>query len=157
MKYIFIILGLVGLLLVAGCSTSGGTSTPTDSVAATPTAPTVATDAYPAHPTPTPQEGEYPAPAAPAATVEPTAYPSDMEVWVLRPLGQQCAEPESYEYEDLGAAVDALEQADVEVLSSEEVIRPVCQACDCSTSEHFRVQIRAQDLAVVQSMGWIQE
>jgi hypothetical protein len=76
---------------------------------------------------------------------------------MLRPLGQQCEDPATFEYEDVDEATTALEDAGVEVLGSEAVSLAVCTACNCPTSEHFRVQIRARDLGIAQDLGWIRE
>lgn len=162
MRHMYFMLSIIGMLALAACGPqSGGETAVPDSVEATSTPPpsTTSTEAYPAMPTmtaTTPAEN-YPAPETPEATVEPTAYPAEKEVWILRPFGQQCEDPETFAYEDLNAAVEALEQAGVEVLASEMVTIPVCQSCDCPTSEHFRVQIRAEALETTQSMGWVQE
>lgn len=157
MRFFYIMLTVLTLLLLAGCG-PGAAGTPTVAPdGASPTAPLISTEAYPARPTPTPFPEGYPDPASLEPTPEPTGYPADMEVWIVRPLGQQCVDPSTYEFEDLEAAVQSLTEADVEVLSSEEVTKPVCEACDCSTSEHYRVQIRAEDLSIAQSMGWFQE
>lgn len=157
MRLLYIMLAIFGLLSLGACGASVGETPTLESGEATATAPVISTDAYPAQPTPTAIPEDYPAPVTPEATAEPTAYPADKEVWIVRPLGQQCVDPSTYEYADLEAAVASLTEADVEVLASEEVTRPVCEACDCSTSEHFRVQIRAEDLALTQSMGWFEE
>ena len=158
MKRFYAALSLCGVLFLAACGGNTGTLPPTPP-GGTATAPLPATGGYPAQPTPTPlpPEGDYPAPAEPEPTEAPTAYPADKEVWILRPLGQQCADPQAYEFADLEAAVQALEQNGVEVLNSEVVNLPVCQACDCPTSEHFRAQIRAEDLAAAEDAGWFLE
>lgn len=157
MRPVYIMLIIFGVVALSACGASGADTPTPESGDPTVTAPVISTDAYPAQPTPTPVPDNYPAPTTPEATAEPTAYPADKEVWIVRPLGQQCVDPSTYEYADLEAAVASLTEADVEVVASEEVTKPVCQACDCSTSEHFRVQIRAEDLALAQSMGWFQE
>ena len=146
------IIVLTTLLALAAC-----TSAPEDNLTPSPvgdddptaTVPLPATEAYPAMPT---VDAEYPAPVA-----LPTAYPADMELWMVRPLGEQCVDPETYTYAHLDEAVEALEDAGVDVLAAEETARPVCAACDCPTSEHFRVRIRAQDLAVAEDLGWFRE
>lgn len=162
MRRMTVMLAAIAVLFLAGCG-PGTVETPESEAGdATATAPAPGAESYPSQPTPTPvQQEAYPdpdaAPATPQATTEPTAYPSDQEVWIIRPLGQQCVDASTYEYADLDAAVEALEAAGVEVLAAEETVRPVCQSCDCSTSEHFRVQIVAGDLATVQNLGWFQE
>ena len=152
---IYVLLGIVLLAALVACNGSDGDGTQQPpSGDATPTAPIPSTDGYPAQPTATSLPEDYPAPTPQAP---PTEYPADMEVWLLRPLGEQCVDPESYEFADLDAAVTALEEAGVEVLASEVVEMSVCESCDCPTSEHFRVQIRAEDLGLAQGMGWTEE
>lgn len=162
MKRIESMLIIVLILLVAlgACRSTiddSPTPLPNGGGEATATAPQTATDAYPSLPTPTPSGADYPAPAIPPTVAPPTAYPADMELWMLRPMGQQCVDAETYAYEDVDEAVEALEEAGVDVLAAEEMSRPVCAGCDCPTSEHFRVQIRAQDLVVAEDLGWFQE
>jgi hypothetical protein len=103
-------------------------------------------DAYPLQPTP--------APAQPDA-----AYPgtNGETMWIVRPLGQQCVDLSTYTYPDLSTAVAALTTAGITVLSSEEVALMVCEACDCPTSEHFRVLINSSDFAAAQTLGWMAE
>ena len=156
-KDIFIVMGIVLMAVLVACNgTDGDGTAEPPSGDATATAPIPSTDGYPAQPTPTATSlpEDYP---APTPVPPPTEYPADMEVWLLRPLGEQCVDPESYEFADLDAAVGALEEEGVEVLASEVIQLSVCEACDCPTSEHFRVQIRAADLGVAQSLGWMQE
>lgn len=147
------------LFMLAACSggpqpdpTATSPSAPTEPAGA---APTDTPQGYPAAPAPTEAPGDYP--AAPTQAAAPNGYPADMPVWVLLPLGEQCVDPETYEYADLQAAVGALEDVGVEVMASETVELGVCEACDCPTSEHFRVQIQAQDLAGAESLGWSRE
>lgn len=110
-------------------------------------------EAYPPQPTPAPAaEDEYPAPAAP-----PTAYPADMRIWVLRPLGLQCEESEENQFASVDEAVASLSDAGIEVFESETVGLMVCEACGCPTSEHYRVQILRSDLLNAQMLGWSQE
>ena len=155
MKSIYVLLGLISLVALVACSGNVGVGTPQPpSGGATATAPVLSTDAYPPQPTATPLPEDYPAPSPQAP---PTDYPADMQVWLLRPMGQQCVDPATYEFANLDAAIEALEEAGIEVLASEAVELSVCESCDCPTSEHFRVQIGAEDLAVAQSMGWFQE
>ena len=143
-KHILVLLGLLLGLVACG----GDVETPAPDV----TEPT----AYPgpARPTVTSIPEGYPAPTEPAL---PEAYPAGATVWVLRPLGEQCVDPETYEYAEVDEAVAALEAAGVEVVASETVSLVVCEACDCPTSEHFRAQIAAEDLATAETLGWYRE
>lgn len=152
---------IVVLLLALGACRSAPDDTlaplPTDGPESTASAPRAATEAYPSRPTATPRDADYPAPAAPPTLAPATAYPDDSTFWILRPLGQQCEGPATFDYENIDEATMALEDAGVEVLASEAVSMAVCTACNCPTSEHFRVQIRARDLGVTQDLGWIRE
>lgn len=160
MKRMDIVLLLCLLMLLGACqSAPQETATPPagdDIEDSTPASPPTG-EAYPAQPSPTPRDADYPAPEPPATQGPPTAYPPDMALWIIRPLGEQCADPASYAYQNIDEAATALEEAGVEVLETAEVTLAVCTACDCPTSEHFRAQIRAQDLAVAQELGWRQE
>ncbi|MBP8000388.1 MAG: hypothetical protein KA314_23835 [Chloroflexi bacterium] len=109
---------------------------------------TVPAEAYPAAPT-----------TAIVVPVEPTlntAYPGET-LWITRPLGQQCVDASTYTYPDLSTAVAALNDVGIPVLAMEEVALIVCQACDCPTSQHFRVQINTTDLTNAQALGWVAE
>jgi hypothetical protein len=168
MRYLSLLLTLAALLLLAACQPNvdpqetqepetGPTATAPLPVEGEPTeesAPQASPtpEGYPGLPQPTQSLDGYP--AQPEAQAPPTGYPDDMVVWMMRPLGQQCVDPENYEYPELSAAVTALEEAGVEVMASETIEMAVCEACDCPTSEHFRVQISAQDMEQVESMGW---
>lgn len=164
MKYVTLLISLIALLLLAACG-AADPAPATPDADATPTAPpadqpqvapedTPTAEGYPAAPAATEQTEAYPAAEAPA---EPTGYPADMMVWVQQPWGTQCADSETYTYADLEEAVTALEDAGVAVQASETVELAVCQACDCPTSEHFRVQISAQDIEQAQTLGWTRE
>lgn len=108
---------------------------------------------YPARPTTAASESAYP--AAPEESAPPSAYPADEPVWVVFPQGEQCADESTYT--SLSEAVSALEEAGVNVISSETVELMVCQACGCPTSEHYRVQISGEDVPTVRSLGWTVE
>ncbi|HSM58273.1 MAG TPA: hypothetical protein VK879_19120 [Candidatus Sulfomarinibacteraceae bacterium] len=161
MKYVTVLISLVGLLVLAGCGAAEpepATPTVEPTATAPPAQPTEAVseptptaEAYPSAPEPTEAPDEYPAAEAPAL---PTGYPPDMMVWMERPWGTQCEDPDMYTYADLREAVTALEGAGVVVQDSEAVELAVCQACDCPTSEHFRVQISAQDMEQAEELGW---
>ncbi len=171
MRYLSLLLTLAALLLLAACQPNvdpqetqepetGPTATaplPAEGEATEESGPQVQAsptpDGYPAAPQPTQALDGYP--AAPGAQALPTGYPDDMVVWMIRPLGQQCVDPEEYEYPDLDAAIAALEDAGVEVMDSGTAELGVCESCDCSTSEHFRVQIRALDMERAESLGWM--
>lgn len=160
MKRIDIMLVLCLLVLLGACqSAPQETATPpADSgIEESTPAPSPMGEAYPARPSPTPRDADYPAPELPATEGPPTAYPPDQALWIIRPLGEQCADPASYAFQNIDEAAMALEDAGIEVLETSEVTLAVCTACDCPTSEHFRAQIRAGDLAVAEELGWRQE
>lgn len=160
-KRMIILIFSLCLLLLAACNgpeePNANDPTPFISPSLTPI-PT--TD--PAYPGPqvvnTPPPAAYPIQPTPAL-VQPNAYPgADGEtMWVVRPLGQQCVDPSTYTYPDLSTAVAALTNAGITVLSSEEIALMVCEACDCPTSEHFRVLINNSDYAAAQTLGWVAE
>jgi hypothetical protein len=153
MKRIWTFVTLLLLLLVAACSP-----------AAEPTPTPLPTFPPPAE-TDTPESG-YPAPAqatmppeaypaeAPTPLPEPTGYPDDARVWLVKPAGAQCQE---YTV-DLRDAVAALRDAGVEVINSQVVNLLVCEACDvCPSSEHYRVLVDAGQRAAAEALGWVQE
>jgi hypothetical protein len=112
---------------------------------------------YPA-PTPIPTYTPNPDyPALPTLTPKYPAGESNVRVWMLRPLGIQCSEPNDYLYATLEEAVDALEAAGVEVIDAEMVSLPVTESCDSPTSEHFRALINASGLDTAVSLDWIPE
>lgn len=115
--------------------------------------PTATPESYPMQPT-TPSRAQEGYPEAPPP---PTAYPVDMRIWVLRPLGTQCEESDSYQFATIEEAVASLTDAGVEVFDSEMTSLVVCESCNCPTSEHFRVQILRSDLYGAQVRGWAQE
>lgn len=137
--------GLIGLIAIAGLLAACRT-TPDEVVTATPPR-----TGYPAPlPSPSPLEGGYP--AAPATPTLPTdAYPESSTVWVTHPAGLQCETPQ---YPDLASAVDALEDAGVEVLEGEEYELLTCEACTCPTSTHYRLRIPSADLTAAAALDW---
>lgn len=126
----------------------------TETPSAAPAAPeeTATPNDYPAQPTASSPESGYP--AAPEEAAPSAAYPPGEPVWVLYPLGEQCADESTFAYASLQEAVSALEDAGVNVLSSETVDLMVCQACGCPTSEHYRIQILGEDVQTIRSLGW---
>lgn len=110
-------------------------------------------ESYPAPPTTTPFPDDYPVPTL-SPTLDP--YPAaEGSIWIIRPVGEQCAEQD--DYPDLQAAISDLITVGVEVSESETVDLPVCMACGCPTSAHFRVQIDAADLSNAELLGWTEE
>lgn len=125
---------------------------PTVTPGPAPESETEAEEGYPAPPEPTATPEGYPAPPT-AAPRE--AYPSaEGTVWVIQSVGVQC---EGDKYETLQEAVTELEEAGVAVSASQSTSLAVCQACGCPTSEHFRVQIAAEDLGTAADLGWAAE
>ncbi|MGH2536950.1 MAG: hypothetical protein ACRDHL_06130, partial [Candidatus Promineifilaceae bacterium] len=103
------------------------------------------------------QPGGYPAPnlgTQPPAPTRSAAYPSSGPVWLIRPAGQQCQDPQ---VADLEAASASLTDAGIEVLAAEETNLAVCEACGCPTSLHFRIQIDASQLEAALMLGWAVE
>ena len=147
---------VAALMLLAACQGAPapeptGTSEPA-APTATPPAPTATLEAYPlASPTPAQRPADYPAPAAPSPA---SPYPGGDVAIVLRPLGQQCADPASYEFATLDEAVWALEEAGITVIDARIVSLIVCEACDCPTSEHFEVEIPAADVSAAAALGF---
>jgi hypothetical protein len=150
---------LVGVLAVA-CSAPQFSEAPTPTPVAIPLPPPAAEatavptaepdDAYPGPVAPATPASGYPAPPVPAL---PSGYPGDT-VWFVRPAGIQCEEPL---YPDLDAAVAALQASGVIVVTAETVTVPVCQACDCPTSEHYRVEIPATAANTAAALEWTPE
>lgn len=136
------------------------TSAATEMPASTPEEPaaTATPDNYPARPTASSPETGYPeAPEEPDESAPSAAYPPGEPVWVIRPVGEQCADEGTFDYASLQEAVSALEEAGVNVLSSESVDLMVCEACGCPTSEHYRAQVSGEDVATARSFGWTME
>lgn len=111
--------------------------------------PTLQSTAYPPLPTPTPPgvDAGYPV-FTPVPTSDP--YPGGLAT-IVHPMGLQC---EDVVYPDLSAAISSLEEDGIAVVAAEEIGLEVCAACGCATSEHFRVQIYAEDLARALELGW---
>ena len=98
---------------------------------------------------------EYPAPASPVPTVDP--YPAvEGFVWVIIPVGEQCADPSENSYASLQEAVAALTAAGMTVNASAVTELSVCTECGCPTSAHYRVQIEATSLNDAIDLGWVQ-
>jgi len=50
-----------------------------------------------------------------------------------------------------------LEEKGVTVFKSEPFGMAVCEACGCPTSEHYRINIDANDLVKAVALGWNRE
>lgn len=176
-----LLLLLAALLGFAGCgpapdAADPDAATPADAepdvfprVTITPTA----SEAAPAAPESAPGNNGYPASAAPTFTPLPDDYPapptpqplpsayddvgSSEPVWVLYPVGEQCADAAASRYPDLTAAVAGLTATGVTVLDSELTDLEVCEACGCPTSAHYRLQIDAAGLETALDIGWTEE
>jgi hypothetical protein len=162
-RLIMLILIMTAALLVVACGAAAVTpdEPPADAQPAPDTdegimpRPTVTTDASPgddAYPMPVQPEPEtdYPAPET-MPTYDP--YPAVAGyVWVVHPFGEQCEDGRFYENVD--AAVTALEDADIEVDRGTTVNLNVCLACGCPTSEHYRLHIAEADLEKAEALGW---
>jgi len=111
-------------------------------------------DGYPVPPTPTPRPDGYVVPTQPPPL---SAYPeaTGTLVWILKPLGEQCAEAPATP--DLQTAVADMVAFGILVVASEVVEMPVCSACGCPTSAHFRMQIDMGFLANAEALGWVAE
>jgi hypothetical protein len=152
----------VFLLLLAACNSpdepNANEATPFISPSLTPIA-----TVDPSYPGPqvsnTPPSAAYPIQPTPAPAQPDAAYPgaNGETMWIIRPLGQQCVDPSTYTFPDLSTTVAALTTAGITVLSAEEIALMVCEACDCPTSEHFRVLINSSDYAAAQTLGWLAE
>lgn len=112
-------------------------------------------EAYPQLLPPTDTASAYPGQPPPSPTVAP--YPAGELAWILRPVGEQCADAEDADYADLQEAVTALAAAGVSVRASEVTELAVCAACGCPTSAHFRVQIAREELEAATGLGWVLE
>ena len=93
-------------------------------------------------------------PAEPASQLNLPPYPATGTIWILRPLGQQCQPAAEFEYATVEDAILALNDAGITVYRAEQVLRPVCEACDCPSSEHYRLNIDESNLAQAQELGW---
>ncbi|MCP5097268.1 MAG: hypothetical protein GY943_17110 [Chloroflexi bacterium] len=111
-------------------------------------------EAYPIAPaTPIPQDG-YPAPVIPTHNPYPVV---EGNVWIVFPVGEQCADAANGRYEDLTAAVAGLTAAGITVTDSEITELLVCSACGCPTSAHYRVEIDGTQLSTALSLDWTVE
>lgn len=120
--------------------------------------PETAPESYPPPPTPLPTPEGYP--ALPTSPPLPGAYDdiaTEGPVWVLFPVGEQCADPAESRYQDLAEAEAALTAAGITVFDAEMVDLLVCQACGCPTSAHYRVQIDGAQLGTAVSLDWFVE
>jgi hypothetical protein len=144
-------------LLSVACSATPQQTTPTLPAEST-QPPAGAT--RPAYPDPTgedaitPTAAAYPEAPSPAPTVD--AYPGDL-VWVIRPVGIQCETETAPGYGTLSEAVATLSAAGINIFASETIELQVTTVCGSPTSEHYRVQIGADQLATVEGMGWTAE
>ncbi len=113
-------------------------------------------------------ESGYPAPLPPATTlpegyVVPTQLPplnpypeaTGELIWILKPVGEQCAEAPTTP--DLQTAVADMVAFGIPVEASELTDLPVCSACGCPTSAHFRLQIDSGYLGNAEILGWYAE
>ena len=182
MRMLHRLLSLLILMLIVACGPAAPEETapaepagsepdipsalPTNSVDQAPsTAPTQtppsALEAYPAVPTPPPPStGGYPAQPTIAPVQDPnsSAYPAqDGFVWMLRPLGEQCAEPVENAPTNLTEAMASLTAAGITIGEAETTELVVCSACGCPTSAHFRIQVAVNDTTAAESLGWAQE
>jgi hypothetical protein len=106
-------------------------------------------ESYPVPEVATP-DTDYPAPEA-----MPTRDPYPVVagyVWVVHPVGEQCEE--GRHFDNVNAAIAALEEAEVEVAAGATTSLNVCLACGCPTSEHFILQIAEEDLSTAEGLGW---
>ncbi len=120
------------------------------------TAPGVGDPGYPAPllPSPTPPPDGYVIPT-PYPPVNPYPEATGNLVWILKPVGEQCAETPATP--ELQTAVADMVAFGVPVEASEMTDLPVCSACGCPTSAHFRLQIDAGFLDSARALGWFVE
>ena len=170
-RYLGLFMLILALVLLAACQGTNGvggeTSTPgsgdevvpqgsptSASVPSEATTTPIPVDGYPPPPpTSVPSPEGYPGPPTPIPTLDP--YPAGVLIWIVRPVGEQCADPEASEVSDLQEAVAELAAAGVPVESSGTVDLLVCAACGCPTSTHYRVQIQATNFSRAESLGWV--
>lgn len=114
-------------------------------------------DSYPVPPTlPTAQslpEGYAIPTPLPALNPYPEAVGS--LVWIVKPVGEQCAETPATP--DLQTAVADMIAFGIPVAASEMTELIVCMSCGCPTSAHFRLQIDAGYLGNAEVLGWVAE
>lgn len=156
------LLTLLVAIITAACG-------PAPAVNEAPAAPATATATEPASTieTPAPTSAmtvidEYPAPATdgypPPGPPVPAAHPypaAEGMVWIIIPVGEQCADPSENSYASLQDAVASLTAAGITVNTSTMTDLPVCMACGCPTSAHYRLQIDAASLNDALSLGWL--
>lgn len=113
----------------------------------------------PPPPTATPYPENYPVPPTPPPhNPYPAAETGESGVvWILHPLGMQCADTSTFKYANQQAARADLTAAGITVSQMETVELMVCQACDCPTSTHYRAQINGADLNKAIALGWTAE
>lgn len=111
----------------------------------------------------------YPVPELPPASTLPEGYavpspPPSLNpypeatgnlIWILKPVGEQCAEAPPTP--DLQTAVADMIAFGIPVEASEMADLPVCTACGCPTSAHFRLQIDSGYLGNAEVLGWFAE
>lgn len=116
----------------------------------------VGSDGYPVPvlPSPTPLPEGYSLPEA-LPTMNPYPEATGTLIWVIKPVGEQCAE--SPTTPDLQTAVADMVAFNIPVEASEMTDLPVCTACGCPTSAHFRLQIDSGYLGNAESLGWVAE
>jgi hypothetical protein len=155
-----------------------GSPTPADNDGALDAAPAADPDVFPrATLTPPPIEPEtapgsedgYPVPQLPPTSTLPegyiaptgppaiNAYPeaTGTLMWILKPVGEQCAEASTTP--ELQTAVADMVAFGIPVEASEMADLPVCSACGCPTSAHFRLQIDSGYLGNAEVLGWFAE
>ena len=109
---------------------------------------------YPAPAPPSSLPEGYPVPT-PAPTLNPYPEATGTLIWILKPVGEQCAEAPTTP--DLQTAVADMVAFGIPVEASEMTDLPVCSACGCPTSAHFRLQIDSGYLGNAQVLGWFTE
>lgn len=112
------------------------------------------TDGYPPPPSPLPLPEGYELPTA-APTINPYPEATGQLIWILKPVGEQCAETPATP--DLQTAVADMIAFGIPVEASEMTEQEVCTACGCPTSAHFRLQIDSGYLGNAQVLGWVAE
>lgn len=111
-------------------------------------------EGYPAPPTALPLPEGYEIPA-PLPTINPYPEATGQLIWILKPVGEQCAETPATP--DLQTAVADMIAFGIPVEASEMAELEVCTACGCPTSAHFRLQIDSGYLGNAQVLGWVAE
>lgn len=114
-------------------------------------------ESYPAPPLPpppTPLPEGYVVPT-PLPTLNPYPEATGNLIWILKPVGEQCAETPTTP--DLQTAVADMIAFGIPVEASEMTDLIVCEACGCPTSAHFRLQIDSGYLGNAQVLGWFPE